>query len=171
MVLWENLADPILTGREQLGFSKIWCELPEPVEFGGETRCSASWLGFRFLDVTLRGMEEADPQAAVPTPVSARRQRVDRHAALQVRAEDRRLGRGGRRLRGAQSGLRSRRAPPEAFYRGEGEVVFHRARWEDLPTQYMVVNALHELEIKEYRGATIQRRVGGGDLIGQRIVA
>ena len=61
--------------------------------------------------------------------------------------------------------------PPEAFYRGEGEVAFHRARWEDLPTQYMIVNAFHELEIKEYRGATIQRRVGGGDLIGQRIVA
>ena len=69
MVLWENLADPILTGREQLGFSKIWCELPEPVAFGGETRCTASWLGFRFLDVTLRGMEEADPREAVPAPV------------------------------------------------------------------------------------------------------
>ena len=61
--------------------------------------------------------------------------------------------------------------PPETFYRGEGEVAFHRARWEDLPTQYMIVNALHELEINEYCGATIQHRVGGGDLIGQRIVA
>ena len=30
-VLWENLTDPILTGREQLGFSKIYCELPEPL--------------------------------------------------------------------------------------------------------------------------------------------
>ena len=30
VVLWENLTDPILTGREELGFSKIYCEIPEP---------------------------------------------------------------------------------------------------------------------------------------------
>ena len=29
-VLWENLADPIITGREELGVPKIYCELPEP---------------------------------------------------------------------------------------------------------------------------------------------
>lgn len=29
-VLWENLADPILCGREELGFAKLWCELPSP---------------------------------------------------------------------------------------------------------------------------------------------
>ena len=29
LVLWENLTDPILTGREELGFSKIYCNLPE----------------------------------------------------------------------------------------------------------------------------------------------
>ena len=39
-VLWENLCDPILTGREQLGFSKIYCELPEPVVLRGDTHCN-----------------------------------------------------------------------------------------------------------------------------------
>jgi hypothetical protein len=29
-VLWEKLADPILSGREELGFAKLWCELPPP---------------------------------------------------------------------------------------------------------------------------------------------
>ena len=170
MVLWENLADPILTGREQLGFSKVWCELPEPLTYGGETHCTANWLGFRFLDMKFRGMEEADPRTAVPTPAPrddgtlsgmlhykyVPRTGVwgEADAAYAVLSPDAGPG-----------------APPQAFYRGEGEVAFHRARWEDLPTQYMIVNALHELEIKEYRGATIQHRVGGGDLIGQRIVA
>ena len=170
MVLWENLADPILTGREQLGFSKVWCELPEPLTYGGETHCTANWLGFRFLDMKFRGMEEADPRTAVPTPAPrgdgtlsgmlhykyVPRTGVwgEADAAYAVLSPDAGPG-----------------APPQAFYRGEGEVVFHRARWEDLPTQYMIVNALNELEIKEYRGATIQHRVGGGDLIGQRIVA
>ena len=115
-------------------------------------------------------MEEVDPSAAVPAPVSRGGNALtgmlhykyvpktgawgEADAAYAVLSPD-----------------TGPPPPPEAFYRGEGEVAFHRARWEDLPTQYMIVNALHELEVKEYRGTTIQRRVGGGDLIGQRIVA
>ncbi len=169
-VLWENLTDPILTGREQLGFSKVYCELPEPVVFDGETHCTASWLGFRFLDLKVRGLQEVDPPAAAPAPVphgdgtlrgvlhykymprTGAWGEVD--AAYAVLSPDKGPG-----------------APPQAVYRGEGEVTFHQARWEDLPTQYMIVNALQALEIKEYRGATIEHRVGGGDLIDQRIVA
>ena len=48
--------------------------------------------------------------------------------------------------------------------------VFHRARWEDLPTQYMVVNAFNALEIKEYRGASIEHSVGGVSISNQRIL-
>ena len=29
-ILWENLTDPIITGREELGFAKVYCELPSP---------------------------------------------------------------------------------------------------------------------------------------------
>ncbi len=49
-VLWENLTDPIITGREELGFSKIYCEIPEPRITGNEAQCTAGWLGFNFLD-------------------------------------------------------------------------------------------------------------------------
>jgi len=42
-VLWENLADPIITGREELGFSKIYCELPEPRISRGEAHAVAGW--------------------------------------------------------------------------------------------------------------------------------
>ena len=28
---------------------------------------------------------------------------------------------------------------PEKLFKGSGEVTFHEARWEDLPTQYMIV--------------------------------
>jgi hypothetical protein len=49
-------------------------------------------------------------------------------------------------------------------------VEFHKARWEDLPTQYNIVNAFHELEVKEWRGASIVKSVGGKDLSDQRIL-
>ena len=57
-VLWENLTDPILTGREQLGFSKIFCDMPDPVVCRGEFQVTGSWMGYRFLD-----MNSAQPAA------------------------------------------------------------------------------------------------------------
>ena len=43
-VLWENLADPIITGREELGFSKIYCELPE-IRISGNSASSSAASG------------------------------------------------------------------------------------------------------------------------------
>ena len=56
------------------------------------------------------------------------------------------------------------------MWRGEGKVLFHHARWEDLPTQYTIVNTLSQLEIIEPRGASIVKSIGGKDLSDQRIL-
>jgi hypothetical protein len=56
------------------------------------------------------------------------------------------------------------------MWRGRGTVKFHRARWEDMPTQYMIVNAFADLDIVEFRGATLTKSVGGKDLSDQRIM-
>ena len=56
------------------------------------------------------------------------------------------------------------------MWRGEGEVLFHHARWEDLPTQFTIVNVLNQLEIIEPRGASIVKSIGGKDLSDQRIL-
>ena len=73
-VLWENLTDPILTGREELGFSKIYCELPEPRTINGQTHCIASWMGFKFLDMKLWNMKKQSLEEVAKSP---RRQRND----------------------------------------------------------------------------------------------
>jgi hypothetical protein len=39
-----------------------------------------------------------------------------------------------------------------------------------MPTQFRIVNAFCDLEIKEYRGASITKTIGGGDLYSQRIL-
>lgn len=167
LVLWENLTDPILTGREQLGFSKIYCALPEPVVHGGETQCTASWLGFRFMDMRLSNMVTVEEPAAGPagSPDDGSLKGTLHYKYVPMTGD---WGEAD-----AEYAVLSPQNPPVSEaqrWQGEGSVTFERARWEDLPTQYMVVNALAELEVKEFRGASIEHSVGGRDLIDQRIL-
>ena len=169
-VLWENLTDPILTGREELGFSKIYCELPDPLTFNGETHCTASWLGFKFMDMHVRPTE----QVPIPTPSSSPQQTSGEQpltGTLHYKYMPRTGEWGTADI--AYAVLTPASTPNrvvQEHWRGEGTVEFHKARWEDLPTQYNIVNAFHELEVKEWRGASIVKSVGGKDLSDQRIL-
>lgn len=54
---------------------------------------------------------------------------------------------------------------------GNGSLNWNPARWEDLPTFYQVVNALADLEVKEFVSGGLTRSVGGKDLSDQRILS
>lgn len=164
-VLWENLTDPIITGREELGYAKIYCELPAPVVLHGTTHCTASWLGFKFLDLTVSAL----------TPLSTE----EIHAASATASDGTlhykyipRTGAWGQA--DAEYAVLTPAATPnrvvQAMWRGTGAVQFHAARWEDLPTQYIIVNTFQALTIREYRGATVVQTVGAKDLSDQRIL-
>ena len=56
------------------------------------------------------------------------------------------------------------------FLTGKGTVKFNLARWEDMPTQYMIVNKLAQLEQKKYYDSTITYSHGAKDLSDQRIL-
>lgn len=160
-VLWENLADPIITGREDIGFSKIYCELPEPLVRGGVTMCQAGWLGYKFMDLEVTDPRPDDSEAAGPTvdgtlhykymPKTGEWGTPDIEYAVITPAET------------------PNRKVVEKLS-GGGSVKWHHARWEDLPTFYTVVNAFAELEVEEFLGGSIVRTVGGKDLSDQRIL-
>lgn len=166
LVLWENLADPILTGREELGFSKIYCELPEPVVYNGASHCVGSWLGFRFLDLRLHEMTELSGQE-----ITAQSSSAGGDGTLHYKYVPR-TGEWG--TADAEYAVLTPAHTPNrrvlGMRRGQGKVEWHRARWEDMPTQYNIVNCLADLEILEYRGATITQTIGGKDLSDQRIL-
>ena len=168
-VLWENLTDPILTGREELGFSKIYCDLPQPRVYQGETHLIASWMGFKFLDMNLKNMVEVPPEN-YPPPAKPRSDGV-LTGTLHYKYMPRTGEWGTADV--AYAVLTPAETPNrvvKGMWRGEGTVAFHRALWEDLPTQYNIVNTFADLEIKEYRGASITKSVGAKDLSDQRIL-
>ena len=166
LVLWENLTDPILTGREELGFSKIYCELPEPVVYDGTTHCTGSWLGFRFLDLSLHDLTEVSEQE-----IAAQAENATSEGMLHYKYMPR-TGEWGT-ADAAYAVLTPAHTPNRrvlGMWRGQGNVQWYRAKWEDMPTQYNIVNGLADLEILEYRGAVITKSIGGKDLSDQRIL-
>lgn len=188
-VLWENLADPILTGREQLGFSKIYCAIPPPSVLNGETRCTADWLGFPFMEMFLSEMETPGETSAAPADEAAAETNGTEEAAAEV--EEAAAGSDGAELNGtlhykyiprtgewdeadAEYAVLTPSATPNqrvtAQRSGRGRVRFHRAEWQDLPTQYHIVNAIADLEQIAFVSASIVETVGGKDLSDQRIL-
>ena len=162
-VLWENLADPIITGREDLGYSKIYCELPEPRFCNGEAHATAGWLGFNFLDLSVRNLTRKSVDEAGGT------EKVDGTLHYKYTPKTGEWGTSDACYAVMTPAAGSHRKVLE-YWTGEGAVEWHRARWEDLPTQYPVVNAFADLEIKEYVGASLVRTVGAKDLSDQRIL-
>ena len=159
-VLWENLTDPIITGREELGYAKIYCELPEPVILRGTHHITASWLGFRFLDIHISDLQPVDNPASaagLPSlhykylPRTGKWGTADCSYATMTPAV-----------------APNRRVLEQSL--GKGSFHFHPARWEDMPTQYNIVNALADLPLLEMRGASMTKSVGGKDLRDTRIL-
>jgi hypothetical protein len=170
-VLWENMCDPILTGRDELGYAKIYCELPEPRVCRGETHCFASWMGFKFLDLKLSNMQqlsaeemadlggdEAGDQAGdgvlhhkyIPKTGEWGTAEVSYITLTPAAGED--------------------NSVVDEMWLGDGSLQFYEATWEDMPTQFHIVNALRDLEIKEYGEAWIITGAGGRDLSDMRIL-
>jgi Acetoacetate decarboxylase (ADC) len=154
-VLWENLADPIMTGREELGFAKIYAEMPPPVVIGDSYAAVATWQGFRFFEIELTDLAET---AAVPGPSGSFHYKfIPRTGAL-----------------GEADTAYLEYAPPSGLatgygglkvtrrLRGAGSFKFHRARWEDVPFQYPIINALAALPTVELRGASVTTMAATG---------
>ena len=165
-VLWENLTEPILTGREELGFSKIYGEIPEPRIYQGQTHCTAIWMGFKFMDLKIGNLTQLSSEEAA---VLISKQSGDGTLHYKYMPKTGEWGKPDISYVTLTPSANTNRVVTE-MWRGEGTVQFHEATWEDLPTMFSIVNTFHNLEIKEYRGAIMVKTTGGKDLSDQRIL-
>ena len=162
-VLWENLTDPIITGREELGFSKIYCALPEPMIDDSTATATANWLGFEFMKMNLTGLT---PTSAQATPGGAPVDGILHYKYMP------RTGEWGT-ADSAYAVITPAELPNTKVieqWSGDGTVQWNRARWEDLPTQYNIVNGIADLKVSRWLPASITKSIGGKDLSDQRIL-
>lgn len=153
VVLWENLADPVLSGREELGYAKLWCDIEETVRLGDSRRYVGQWLGHTFSEVELSGLEPDETPAKNRRPMlhykhfprTGRPGRADMAYVTMTPAEN--------------PGL-----VVEKRFRGRGTAAFHRSSWEQLPTLFHIVNALADVPLGPLRHANLTFSRGGKDL-------
>lgn len=159
-VLWENRPEPIMTGREELGFAKVYCELPDPVTGPAGQVHVAAWEGHEFLRI-----RTADFGAPVDPPASPAAGMLHYRYLPQVES------RAGPPI--AQAVL----TPPGGFEKhdvvhrvGQGQVEFVRSTWQQLPMLHHIVNTLADLPMLAWRGAVNTSFRGAKDLSDQRII-
>lgn len=161
-VMWENLADPIITGRDEVGQPKLYAEISDTQLTNGTYRCAASWMGFQFLDVRVREKAES---AALPASKCAL------EGTLMLKYSPRTGDWGETEVRQVTF---TPSATPDLTVEWQkaatGTVAFRRATWADLPTMYHVINALAELPVLEPRGGSIARTRGGKSYRDTRIL-
>jgi len=151
LVIWENLADPILVGREVQGIPKLYADIPEHLIEEGVWRCSASHFGNKIVDLCAHDFVE------VPTEqvAAARTAQEGKEHPLTWRYIPAVGG------YGAPSVSEAVTFPSENIYScvmvGEGTVRWNNLRWEDNPTQFHIVNTLEQLPVLEYLPAIVTR--------------
>jgi hypothetical protein len=158
-VLWENLADPIISGREELGFAKLYCELPTRT-LAGFRAASASWDGHTFLKMEVSNLCDSAPPPAAPVDGVIHHRYLPQVGSLGV-AEVEQM------VLSPTGGVQVRR---ESYQTGKGSIAFAPSTWEQLPTMHHIVNALASLPVLEVRTAYFERSRGAKDLSDQRIL-
>jgi hypothetical protein len=160
-VIWENLADPIIAGRDEIGHPKLYAEIEEPRRWNGTQICAAGWMGFRFLGIEVSQLQDAEqaPQGAASD------------GALMLKYKPRTGAWGEADL--CQVTLTPAADPDfhiEQRQTGTGKVHFHKASWSDLPTMHHVVNGLAALPVIEARGGSVTLSRGGKHAHDQRVL-
>ncbi|MDH3304542.1 MAG: acetoacetate decarboxylase family protein [Gammaproteobacteria bacterium] len=150
LVVWENLADPILTGRELTGIPKIFADIPDHSVVDGKWHCTASHFENRILDMSIGDL----------TPPT-----IEEIAAAQKARAGKDNPMGWRYLP-AVGGFGAAISEPTTFpsenviteaFVGDGQIDWNHLTWEQNPTQFHIVNALANLPILEYRPAIVTK--------------
>ncbi|WP_322042348.1 acetoacetate decarboxylase family protein [Paraburkholderia sp. J67] len=176
-VLFEGIPDAILTGREELGFPKLFANIPDlridhaTGTAGGE----ASWFDFRFFEIDLHGLEETTGDKKLPGPGGATLfyKYMPRTGPSGSGGCDIAYATTSQPLPGAAGDTSPIKFSDANFRKWKGtggSVKWNRATFEQLPTTFHVVNGLADLEIVEYLGAEMIEFSGPGVAVSANVI-
>ena len=160
-IVLENLADPIIAGRELLGWSKVYAEIEPPRVVNDCLHSVAGWGGFNFMDLRIKHLKE------LTAADIKRRQQQARSATLSEGSIHHKYIRRTGTLDEADADYLTMSTSvnaPETRVRsfgtwtGEGSIEFHAGTWRELPMMIRpAINALARLKVKQVLRAEITR--------------
>lgn len=161
-ILWENMPEPILTGREEIGFAKLYCELPPPRVAFDRRDVSASWDGHEFMRMSVTELSPIDPPPPPPDHFEGliHQRYFPKVSAIGQSDVDEIVLSPQRNIKTTYDWVKA----------GRGEIAFIGATWEQMPTMYHIANVLAALPVLEPRGASVMLCRGGSDYFDQRVL-
>lgn len=169
-VMWENHGDPIITGREQLGHPKLYAQLPDPRHWNNETHIRASWEGFTFAELQLSCNATAGSDLASEIS-SSTGSGIIAHKYIPRSGQWGEADADYLTLSPVPGGSNQRDPqPPPSVKSGVGSIKFNLPQWQDMPTQYHIVQKLAALEQCAPLDALVMEGTTYLDFYDQRIL-
>ncbi|OHW92982.1 FAD binding domain-containing protein [Colletotrichum incanum] len=159
-VLFESLTDPIVSGREELGMPKLFCDI-DVEHHATAARVRASWRGAKFADISLKNLRPDAPETEHGTiggeadygiltyryiPSVGEPGKADAEYACVVPHEE--------EARDVPATVHAVSRSSDASVKMEGH------DWEKLPTLHHVAKFLAELPIYDVVGAKVVEGTG-----------
>lgn len=167
-LLFENSTDPIVTGRDELGMPKIFCEI-DIHRRENSYRMQASWRGAKFCDFNLERLAPSDTSSEQGTiggesdygilvyryvPAVGERGKADCEYPVVVPHEE------------------DAKVVPstvhKVFKAHKPSVTFDKMDWDALPTLHHVVDVLADIPIYDVVGAKVVEGSGVPDVSAAR---
>ena len=143
VVMWENMTEPILGGRDHSGVPKIYADIPNLLRHGDECRGSASHFGHPILDVAARELRPLSQEQRAELEQA-------KHDSIWMNLKYfPNVKNTGPDTCYACTYPASAQCP--TAWEGKGEIQFHASTFEKNPTQYVLINLLKELPVLEVR--------------------
>jgi hypothetical protein len=160
-VVWENMTEPIMMGRETLGWPKIYADMPMVRKLNDTWQVIAAWDGFPFVEINVK-----DIRALTPAELEERAKNEQPNAGLICHKYIVRTGSLLENKTDADyltisTNVGAKLPVYKEVLTGKADLRFMKATWQQLPTMVHIVNRLAALEIREVYDATMASYTGG----------
>ena len=159
LAIWENHADPIISGREQIGYSKVYAAIEDLHTLQGVARASLSSWDFRFLTMSFDTKKAPEDSAALeavlddPENEGLMHLKYIPHSEAPFDAPDVCCVTMTPRTFPVPEDASP--LPPATHALCSGALAWYTPTWEDMPTQYHIVRGLSAITPLRYAGARI----------------
>jgi acetoacetate decarboxylase len=167
MVMFENHPDPIIGGRETMGYSKVYCEIPRICHIVKDNEdmyvATASEWDFRFMKMQIDLKKPSSDEARIKANAARSSGKVHYKYIPDVNEKED-VGKVPNFTRPAIAYPTilpkwvkpadypyPLRVPEVQFY--SGSIEFYEPTWEDMPTYYNVAKGLADLKVTRILGA------------------